>query len=51
MERRGITFETDAYIVGDHLIWGATARILEHLFEHLAPPDASEGRLALTTPA
>ncbi len=35
MERRGISFETDAYIVGDHLIWGATARILEHLFEHL----------------
>jgi len=32
--RRGITFETDAYIVDDHLIWGATARILEHLLEH-----------------
>jgi 8-oxo-dGTP pyrophosphatase MutT (NUDIX family) len=40
MERRGITFETDAYIVEDHLIWGATARILDHLFEHLAPTDA-----------
>jgi 8-oxo-dGTP pyrophosphatase MutT (NUDIX family) len=35
MERRGVTFETDAYIVGEHFIWGATARILEHLFEHL----------------
>jgi 8-oxo-dGTP pyrophosphatase MutT (NUDIX family) len=33
IERRGISFETDAYIVDDHLIWGATARILEHLFE------------------
>ena len=33
MERRGISFETDAYIVDDHLIWGATARILEHLLE------------------
>ncbi len=51
MDRRGITFETDAYIVGDHLVWGATARILEHLFEHLAPPDASEGRLTLTRSA
>ena len=35
MERRGITFETDAYIVEDHLIWGATARILETLLERL----------------
>ncbi len=35
MERRGITFETDAYIVGEHLIWGATARILEILLERL----------------
>jgi 8-oxo-dGTP pyrophosphatase MutT (NUDIX family) len=33
IERRGISFETDAYIVEDHLIWGATARILEHLLE------------------
>ncbi len=35
IERRGIEFETDAYIVDDHLIWGATARILEHLLERL----------------
>jgi 8-oxo-dGTP pyrophosphatase MutT (NUDIX family) len=33
LERRGISFETDAYIVDDHLIWGATARIVEHLLE------------------
>ncbi len=33
IERRGISFETDAYIVDEHLIWGATARILEHLLE------------------
>jgi 8-oxo-dGTP pyrophosphatase MutT (NUDIX family) len=33
MERRGIEFETDAYVVDEHLIWGATARILEHLLE------------------
>jgi 8-oxo-dGTP pyrophosphatase MutT (NUDIX family) len=35
MERRGISFETDAYIVDDHLIWGATARILEQLLERV----------------
>ena len=31
MQRRGIEFETDAYVVDEHLIWGATARILENL--------------------
>jgi 8-oxo-dGTP pyrophosphatase MutT (NUDIX family) len=35
IERRGIIFETDAYVVDGHVIWGATARILEHLFERL----------------
>jgi 8-oxo-dGTP pyrophosphatase MutT (NUDIX family) len=35
MERRGIAFETDAYIVAEHLIWGATARILDDLYEHI----------------
>jgi 8-oxo-dGTP pyrophosphatase MutT (NUDIX family) len=35
IERRGITFETDAYIVDGHLIWGATARIVEHLLERV----------------
>ncbi len=35
MERRGISFETDAYIVGEHLVWGATARILDDLYEHI----------------
>jgi 8-oxo-dGTP pyrophosphatase MutT (NUDIX family) len=35
MERRGISFETDAYIVDEHLIWGATARILENLLRQL----------------
>jgi len=36
IKRRGFTFETDAYIVGDDVIWGATARIIEHLLERLA---------------
>jgi 8-oxo-dGTP pyrophosphatase MutT (NUDIX family) len=35
IERRGMTFETDAYVVDDHVIWGATARIIEHLLEQL----------------
>ncbi|HEX5224764.1 MAG TPA: CoA pyrophosphatase [Solirubrobacteraceae bacterium] len=40
MERRGLKFETDAYIVGEHLIWGATARIIELLLERVAPGGA-----------
>jgi 8-oxo-dGTP pyrophosphatase MutT (NUDIX family) len=35
IERRGISFETEAYVLDEHLIWGATARILEHLLERL----------------
>jgi 8-oxo-dGTP pyrophosphatase MutT (NUDIX family) len=35
MERRGISFETDAYIVGESVIWGATARIVENLLQEL----------------
>jgi 8-oxo-dGTP pyrophosphatase MutT (NUDIX family) len=35
LERRGISFETDAFLVEDQLIWGATARILENLLERL----------------
>ncbi len=35
MERRGISFETDTYVVAEHLIWGATARIIENLLERI----------------
>jgi 8-oxo-dGTP pyrophosphatase MutT (NUDIX family) len=35
LERRGISFETDAYLLDENLIWGATARILEELLERL----------------
>ncbi len=35
LERRGISFETDAYVVAEHLIWGATARIIELLLARL----------------
>ena len=36
MMRRGVPFRTDVYVVGDHLIWGATARILGDLLDRLA---------------
>ncbi|MCW3046022.1 MAG: CoA pyrophosphatase, partial [Solirubrobacterales bacterium] len=38
MLRRGVPFRTDVYVVGDHLIWGATARMLSDLLERV-PPD------------
>jgi 8-oxo-dGTP pyrophosphatase MutT (NUDIX family) len=37
LERRGFTFETDAYIFDGQLVWGATARILENLFDRIGP--------------
>jgi 8-oxo-dGTP pyrophosphatase MutT (NUDIX family) len=35
--RRGVPFRTDVYVVGEHLIWGATARIVADLLERLDP--------------
>jgi 8-oxo-dGTP pyrophosphatase MutT (NUDIX family) len=35
--RRGVPIRTDTYKVGEHLIWGATARILSDLFDRIAP--------------
>ena len=43
LERRGFTFETDAYIVDEHLIWGATARIIENLLLRLEAEDLDAG--------
>lgn len=43
LTRRGISFQTDAYLVEEHLIWGATARIVENLLARLEsaePPSA-----------
>jgi 8-oxo-dGTP pyrophosphatase MutT (NUDIX family) len=34
--RRGLPIRTDSYVVGDELIWGATARILADLLDRLA---------------
>ncbi len=35
--RRGLPIRTDTYVVGDDLIWGATARILADLFDRIDP--------------
>lgn len=35
--RRGIPIRTDTYLVADHLIWGATARILSDLLDRIGP--------------
>jgi 8-oxo-dGTP pyrophosphatase MutT (NUDIX family) len=35
--RRGLPIRTDTYVVGDDLIWGATARILSDLFDRIGP--------------
>jgi 8-oxo-dGTP pyrophosphatase MutT (NUDIX family) len=37
IERRGIAFETDAYVFDEQLVWGATARILDGLLKRVAP--------------
>jgi 8-oxo-dGTP pyrophosphatase MutT (NUDIX family) len=34
--RRGLSIRTDTYMVGDHLIWGATARILADLLDRIS---------------
>ncbi len=34
--RRGIPFRTDVYVVGEHLIWGATARMIGDLLDRVA---------------
>ncbi len=35
--RRGVPIRTETYLVGEHLIWGATARILSDLFDRIGP--------------
>jgi hypothetical protein len=47
--RQGLPVRTETYVVGDDLIWGATARMLADLFERLgdltgtqaAPPNST----------
>jgi hypothetical protein len=33
--RRGVPFRTDVYVVGDDVIWGATARMVGDLLDRL----------------
>ena len=35
--RRGVPIKTPTYTVDGHFVWGATARIVEHLLERLTP--------------
>jgi 8-oxo-dGTP pyrophosphatase MutT (NUDIX family) len=35
--RKGVPIRTPTYTVDDHLVWGATARIVQSLLERLAP--------------
>ncbi len=35
--RRGVPFRTPTYAVGEHFIWGATARMLQLFFERIDP--------------
>ncbi len=37
--RRGMPFRTDTYQVGDHVIWGATARIVADLLDRVEAAD------------
>lgn len=34
--RKGVPFRTPTYTVDDNLVWGATARIVQHLLERIA---------------
>ena len=35
--RRGVPIRTPTYTVGEHFVWGATARIVEHLLGRIGP--------------
>jgi 8-oxo-dGTP pyrophosphatase MutT (NUDIX family) len=37
LTRRGVPIKTPTYTVDGHLVWGATARIVQHLLERLDP--------------
>jgi 8-oxo-dGTP pyrophosphatase MutT (NUDIX family) len=51
--RRGVPIRTDTYLVGDHLIWGATARILSDLIDRIRsiPRGANPTPERLTDPS
>ena len=35
--KKGVPIKTPTYTVGRHFVWGATARIVEHLLGRVAP--------------
>jgi 8-oxo-dGTP pyrophosphatase MutT (NUDIX family) len=41
--RRGLPIRTDTYLVGDKLIWGATARILADLLDRITSRVSADG--------
>jgi 8-oxo-dGTP pyrophosphatase MutT (NUDIX family) len=41
--RRGLPIRTDTYLVGDSLIWGATARILADLLDRIGSRASADG--------
>jgi len=48
--RRGVPIRTDTYLVGDNLIWGATARILGDLLGRLGQLETQPGVFQPETP-
>src|SRR3954453_14807207 len=49
MMPRGVPFRTDTYLVGDDLIWGATARILADLLDRIPAPAQRPGPFSIGT--
>ena len=49
--RRGVPIRTDTYVVGENLIWGATARILADLFDRIGPWLKSGNSKAAVSPS
>jgi 8-oxo-dGTP pyrophosphatase MutT (NUDIX family) len=49
--RRGVPIRTDTYVIGQNLIWGATARILADLFDRIGPLLESAGSTDRVSPS
>jgi 8-oxo-dGTP pyrophosphatase MutT (NUDIX family) len=49
--RRGVPIRTDTYVLGENLIWGATARILADLFDRIGPWLASGNSKGRVSPS
>jgi 8-oxo-dGTP pyrophosphatase MutT (NUDIX family) len=49
--RRGVPIRTDTYLVAEHLIWGATARILADLFDRIGPLLKNPGSRTRVSPS